>query len=165
MPFFKLLIDASLVVQQTYKARILTKPWVRRDDQVSERDDQSKETIKAEGRLNSKGTNEIDLPLLCHGDGSHLKDRSYALSTRPNQHPERLSGQCPWHTPCPSLVRENEEERRGLRSSPKASSLMFMGKSWMDQLSGRMTSYGHCLDGLASPDEDSEDELLSDTDQ
>ena len=35
----------------------------------------------------------------------------------------------------------------------------------MDQSSGRMTSRGHHLDGLAFPDEGSKDELLSDTDE
>jgi len=35
----------------------------------------------------------------------------------------------------------------------------------MDQSLGKMTSRSHCPDRLASPDEDSEDELLSNIDE
>lgn len=54
--------------------------------------------------------------------------------------------------------------KRGL-SLLKTSSLMSTGKSWMDQSWSRMTSHGRHPDWLASPDEDSEDKLMSDTDE
>nr|POE82324.1 hypothetical protein CFP56_50295 [Quercus suber] len=47
----------------------------------------------------------------------------------------------------------------------KTSLLISTGKSWMDQSSSRMTFCGRRPDRLASSDEGSEDELLSDIDE